>query len=350
MKIAILGDTHFGARNRNVVIEAWQKRFYEEVFWPYIDKEKIQHVIQVGDWFDSRKWLNIQTLAFQKEMMVTPIQKRDMRLDVIVGNHDIPFKHSLKNNSPQQVIGKEQNVNVYETIESFDIEDCKITLMPWVCKDNYEESFETIRGGGDILIGHYDVQGALMFPGHYSRDGFDLFDFKDWNKVISGHYHTQSITENFTYTGTPYELMWSDSGGRHGFWVLDTATKELEFIKNPLGYHIKLIYANNSEPTDLEGEDLKNTYVKLYVKEKESFENFERYIDAINLKEPFELKIIESFEQFNADNVEDIIELSETTDLISEYIDDVATDINKKQIKQIMIEIYEEAKEADDNL
>ena len=96
MKIAILGDTHFGARNRNVVIEAWQKRFYEEVFWPYIDKEKIQHVIQVGDWFDSRKWLNIQTLAFQKEMMVIPIQKRDMRLDVIVGNHDIPFKHSLK--------------------------------------------------------------------------------------------------------------------------------------------------------------------------------------------------------------------------------------------------------------
>tara|TARA_Y100001958_G_C20895180_1_gene319695 strand:- start:218 stop:652 length:435 start_codon:yes stop_codon:yes gene_type:complete len=144
--------------------------------------------------------------------------------------------------------------------------------------------------------------------------------------------------------------MWSDSGGRHGFWVLDTATKELEFIKNPLGYHIKLIYANNSEPADLEGEDLKNSYVKLYVKEKESFENFERYIDAINLKEPFELKIIESFEQFNADNVEDIIELSETTDLISEYIDDVATDINKKQIKQIMIEIYEEAKEADDNI
>ena len=62
------------------------------------------------------------------------------------------------------------------------------------------------------------------------------------------------------------------------------------------------------------------------------------------------MQIIESFEQFNADNVEDIIELSETTDLISEYIDDVATDINKKQIKQIMIEIYEEAKEADDNL
>ncbi len=350
MKIAILGDTHFGARNRNVVIESWQRRFYEEVFWPYIEENKIQRIIQVGDWFDSRKWLNIQTLAFQKEMMVEKCQANNIQLDVLVGNHDIPFKHSLKNNSPSQVLGKEHLVNVVEETKQITIEDCQITLMPWVCKENYEKSFEIIRGGGDVLIGHYDVQGALMFPGNYSKDGFDLFDFKDWKKVISGHYHTQSTTENFTYTGTPYELMWSDSGGRHGFWLLDTATRELEFIPNPHGYHIKLIYANNSEPSDLEGEDLKNTYVKLYVKEKESFENFEKYIDAINLKQPFELKIIESFEQFNADNVEDIIELSETTDLISEYIDDVGTDLNKKQIKEIMLEIYEEAKEADDNI
>ena len=100
MKIAILGDTHFGARNRNVVIEAWQRKFYEQVFWPAIDDKSITHIIQVGDYFDSRKWLNIQTLAFQKEMMVKPVQDRDIRCDVIIGNHDIPFKHSLKNNSP----------------------------------------------------------------------------------------------------------------------------------------------------------------------------------------------------------------------------------------------------------
>ena len=44
MKIAILGDTHFGARNRNIVIEAWQKKFYEETFWPYIDDLSLIHI------------------------------------------------------------------------------------------------------------------------------------------------------------------------------------------------------------------------------------------------------------------------------------------------------------------
>ena len=51
------------------------------------------------------------------------------------------------------------------------------------------------------------------------------------------------------------------------------------------------------------------------------------------------------------ENIWDVImNISETTDLISEYIDDVGTDLNKKQIKEIMLEIYEEAKEADDNI
>ncbi len=349
MKIAILGDTHFGARNRNVVIEAWQRKFYEQVFWPAIDDKSITHIIQVGDYFDSRKWLNIQTLAFQKEMMVKPVQDRDIRCDVIIGNHDIPFKHSLKNNSPNQILGQESNFNVYETITELDIDGCKITLMPWVCKENYEESFARIKQGGEVLIGHYDINGMLMFPGQYSRDGFEVSDYTKWEKVISGHYHTQSEEVNIQYTGTPYELMWSDSGGKHGFWILDTTDKSLEFVQNPYGYHIKLIYDNNTKPKDLT-QDLKNSYVKLYVKEKESFENFEKFIDAINLKEPFELKIVESFEQFNADNVDDIIEMTDTSDLISEYIDDVATDLNKKEIKKIMLEIFEEAQHIDDSI
>ena len=110
-----------------------------------------------------------------------------------------------------------------------------------------------------------------------------------------------------------------------------------------------MIYDNNTRPEHL-SQELKNSYVKLYVKEKESFEDFEKFIDAINLKEPFELKIVESFEQFNADNVDDIIEMTDTSDLISEYIDDVATDLNKKEIKKIMLEIFEEAKDIDDSI
>ena len=45
----------------------------------------------------------------------------------------------------------------------------------------------------------------------------------------------------------------------------------------------------------------------------------------------------------NKQHVKDIIQLSSTTELIGEYIDDVATDNNKESIKNLMIDIYEEA-------
>lgn len=350
MKIAILGDTHFGARNRNITIEKWQRKFYEEYFWPTIDDLGIRQIIQVGDYFDSRKWLNIQTIAFQKDVFVNQAQKRDVNVDVLVGNHDIPFRHSLKNNSPMQILGHEPNFTVYEKPTTCYYHDKELVLMPWICKENYDECMNVIRQGGDTIIGHFEIKGFLMHPGSYSKDGLTRGDFSKWKNVISGHYHSQSKDGNIHYTGTPYQMMWSDCGGKHGFWIYDTDTGESVFKKNPFDYYYKIEYDDDFENSCLEEMDLKDAYVKVNVKEKADFVNFEKFIDTINFHEPFELKINESFEEYSSDNVKEIIELSETTDIISEYIDDVATANNKEEIKKIMISIYEEALHLDDNV
>lgn len=347
MKIAILGDTHFGARNRNITIENWQRKFYEEFFWPKIDELGISHVIQVGDYFDSRKWLNIQTIAFQKEVFVKPSQERNVTVDVLVGNHDIPFRHSLENNSPGQILEHEENITVHDKPFQAVFHGHEITLMPWICKANYDECMDVVRKGGQTIIGHFEIKGFLMHPGSYSRDGMTRGDFSNWNQVISGHYHSQSNEGNIIYTGTPYQMMWSDAGGKHGFWIFDTDTGETTFYKNPFDYYHKIDYTDETKLESLEKYNLKESYVKLMVKEKTDFVNFEKFVDAINFKEPFELKIVESFEEYSSDNVKELIELSETTDIISEYIDDVATTNNKEAIKKIMIEIYEEALHLD---
>ena len=94
----------------------------------------------------------------------------------------------------------------------------------------------------------------------------------------------------------------------------------------------------------------KKVLVKVQVKKKTDFESFEKYVDQINFNNPYEMKIIESFEEYNSDNVGEMIELADTSDLIAEYIDDVATDNNKEQITQLMLSIYEEAKNIDDHI
>lgn len=341
MKIVLLGDTHFGARNSNQVVEQWQKRFYEEVFWPYIEQNGIKTIIQTGDYFDNRKWLNIQSIAFQREVFVEPSQKLGVDVHVLVGNHDIPLRHSLKNNSVRQILNREENIKIYDEVQRLQFEDREITFMPWICKENEEEMMSELHKGGDIIVGHFELMGALMHPGAFSQGGLKHSDFSKWNSVLSGHFHAQSETGNIHYIGTPYQMSWNDSSTRHGFWVLDTTDGSKTFIENSLRYFHRYVWEDN-DPNQFETSNLKNSYVKINVKKKSDFEQFEKFIDKINFGEPFEVKITESFEEYRAENVDDFVELSTTSDLIKEYIDDIAS-VNKDDVKKMMMLIYSEA-------
>jgi len=344
MKIALIGDTHFGARNSNQVVESWQRRFYEEVFWPYIDKHGIKTIIQTGDWFDNRKWINLQSMAFQKEVFVKQAQQREVSTYVIVGNHDIPLRHSLENSSVEQILGSEEFFCVVTKPLTEEFEDRTITLVPWICPNNEIDVLEVIKKGGDILLGHFEITGFVMHPGAIAQDGLSMSDFKGWKKVWSGHYHTQSQNGNIHYLGTPYQMTWNDYSTNHGFWIFDTADDSMVFHKNPFSYFHKFVWDNGC---DVELPDLKNSYCKIVVKKKTDFESFEKFIDKINFLSPFELKITEEFEEYNADNVSDLIEMQSTVDLIAEYVDDVASN-NAEAIKKLMIEIYDEALEVEE--
>ena len=344
MKIAFIGDLHFGSRNTNLVIQRHQEAFLEQIFWPYIKEHNINTVIQTGDYFDNRKWINLQTMSFQKRTFVDKAAELGVTVHGIIGNHDIPLRHSLSMNSPQQIL-TESHMNFYDKPKVINFDGIDITFIPWVCKENYEEITEVINNGGDILVGHLETQGAVLFPGRLSDDGYKPTDFKKWNEVISGHYHSQNKIANIHYIGIPFQLMWTDALVKQGFWIFDTTDRSWEFIENPLRYFHRMTWDDGCDyPLDI----LNDSYVKINIKKKTSFEEFEKFIDRVNFQEPFEVKIVESFEEYNQENVRDLIQLSSTTDLIGEYIDDVATENNKESIKKLMIEIYDEAMSLDE--
>ena len=344
-KVIILGDLHFGARNANRTVEQWQRKFLEETFWPYVKSNGIKNIIQLGDYFDSRKWLGVNTLAFQRNWFVEKCEEHNVQVNMIIGNHDIPYKHTLENNSPEQILDLEPRFTIWTKPGKFTIDDVDFTMIPWMCKDNYEECFNLVKQGGDICVGHFDIEGFVMHPGAVSKEGLHLSDFKSWNTVWSGHYHTQSQNQNIHYLGTPYQMNWSDANSKHGFWVFDTTDRSMEFIENPHRYFHRM-YWNDS--CDYDVTRVKDGYVKVNVQKKSDFEAFENFIDKINFNSPFDLRVIESYEEFNQENVKDLIELASTENLIEEYIDEVATNSNKESVKQMMLTIYQEAMSLED--
>ena len=181
----------------------------------------------------------------------------------------------------------------YDKPTTINFDGVDITFLSWVCKENYEEMSEVIRNGGDMLVGHLETQGAVLMPGRLSDEGYLPADFKNWKEVISGHYHTQNKIANIHYIGIPYQLMWSDTASNQGFWIFDTTDRSWEFIKNHDRYFHRITW---DDGTDYPIEIISDGYVKINIKKKTSFEEFERFLDRVNFEVPFEVKIVESFE------------------------------------------------------
>ena len=45
MKLALITDTHFGARNENSALIKHTTNFFEDTFWPYMDSHNIESII-----------------------------------------------------------------------------------------------------------------------------------------------------------------------------------------------------------------------------------------------------------------------------------------------------------------
>ena len=97
MKIALLSDTHFGARNDSKIFDDFFKKFYDEVFFPYLNEHQIKTVFHLGDVFDRRKYVNFHTLQSCKNYFFEPLANNGIEMFVIPGNHDVYYKNTNNN-------------------------------------------------------------------------------------------------------------------------------------------------------------------------------------------------------------------------------------------------------------
>ena len=67
MKIAIITDQHFGCRKNSKVFHDFFLKFYNDVFFPTLEKEGITTIVDMGDTFDSRKGIDFAALSWAKD-------------------------------------------------------------------------------------------------------------------------------------------------------------------------------------------------------------------------------------------------------------------------------------------
>lgn len=345
MKIAIITDQHFGARNDSVAFLDFYEKFYENTFFPTIDSAGITTVLVLGDTFDRRKYVNFYALDRAKKMFFDKLEERGIAVHMLAGNHDTYFKNTNDVNSPDLLLREYSNINVIDHPTTITVDGTDICMMPWICSENYQASLDEMKTTkSEICMGHFEISGFAMYRGMESHEGMDKTIFDKFDMVFSGHYHHRSDDGHIYYLGNPYELTWQDFNDPRGFHLFDTATRKLEFITNPYTMFARIEYDDKeSEPIEIDAVDLKDKYVKLIVTNKTDFYKFDRFIQKLYNKGCHEIKILEDMSEFEDGEVGEEINLEDTVSVLSHYIDSIQTDVDKEQIKNYMRTLYTEA-------
>ena len=103
MKIALITDTHFGARNDSQIFTDHFMKFYNDIFFPYLEENDIKTLIHLGDLVDRRKYINYVTLNSIRRDFIFRLGDMGVDTHIIIGNHDTYYKNTNRINAVQEL-------------------------------------------------------------------------------------------------------------------------------------------------------------------------------------------------------------------------------------------------------
>jgi DNA repair exonuclease SbcCD nuclease subunit len=354
----LLGDLHFGIKKFSLDLLDNQLMFFDNQVIPYMLKRGIRQIIQVGDLFDNRTIIDIAFLQILRERFFDVLQKNNINMLVIVGNHDIAYKNT-RDTTILKVIQDLYPDNFTLINDQIVIDSCG--FIPWLVPG--ETISRDILKNSKYIFGHLECEGFEIANGvidKHSEISTNTFQqHKNIKAVFSGHYHIPNTKGLIKYIGTPYQLNWGDSGNIHGFYDVNLGidSYSMDFIPNNKSkQHIKIWFDNKILligdklfNTPLNDEQLNN--LEDFLLEENSNMDVKIYLQGYILSEHHNQTYYELISILNKYNVDPIIidnrdeelqeaisnatsntqvtqsQLSDTTKFISDFIEENHPDL-----------------------
>ena len=345
MKVAIITDQHFGFKKGSKLYHDYFLKFYEETFFPTLEREGITTILDLGDTFDNRKGIDSYSLDWAKKHYFDPIRNMGISLVSIVGNHTAFYKNTNEINTIDLLLREYDNVTIISECQELKVDNLDILFIPWINIENEIETYKKIKETKcKVAMGHLELNGFVATHGHLMEHGADFEIYNKFKQVFSGHYHTRSNNGTIYYLGNPYEMFWNDVNDKRGFHIYDTETLKLKTINNPFQLYKVINY--HDTPRQLTNfTEYTGKIVKVVVRQKSDEKEYNRFMRALDKARPVDVKIVERTDHLAIAN-EVIDQTEDTMTLLTKYIDDLDTDLDRIRIKKVISEIYTEALEC----
>jgi DNA repair exonuclease SbcCD nuclease subunit len=329
-KVAIFSDLHLGIHGNS---EEWHKISLDWCEWivKSLQDKKIRDIFFLGDFFDNRSEISVQTIHVASEIME---KLSSFNIFMIVGNHDAFYKNRSDVHSLGLMRGY-PNVKIIDDNFIIDQFDKQMLFVPW--------NNPIPDGNFDYIFGHFEIQTFKMNNFKVCDHGFTPFDLVSKGKnIFSGHFHTKSSKQYknscITYVGNTFPMDFSDVDDEKGYYILDIEHDDLKFISNIISPRYKKVLI--SEVDKLKKDDIQNNFIKLII----DSDLEESKLDEIKLKigkdTPHTFLIEHNFTKTTINNVEDIDSI-EISSMMDEFISQLKLESNQEErIKQITSELY----------
>ena len=211
MTIALITDQHLDGRKNSQSFWEFFMKFYDNVFFPTLEKHKIKTIIDLGDTFDNRKSMDLNSWHRIKTRYFQVLADMGIEIHMLVGNHTAYYKNTNKVNTPDLLLDSFDNIHTYDEVTDVEIEGRKFTMLPWINPENEDHVRKHLDNtDSEVVCGHLELNGFAAIPGHYFEGGgWDRRSFAKFKKVYSGHFHFPSEKGNVKYLGNPYEMFWN---------------------------------------------------------------------------------------------------------------------------------------------
>lgn len=346
MKIAIITDIHFDVRNGSKYFLDKYQEFFDRIFFLTLKERGITTLWILGDIWEYRTKLNAVSLHRAQRMFYDRLEEEGIKTYIIYGNHDVAYKNTNEVNTVDFLGKMYSNIHVVKTFETIQFDSLPVNFLSWVNNSNLEACLEFIsQCPPTMLCGHLEIKTFEMHKGAFCQHGFDKTLFDRFDQVLSGHFHTISSDGKIFYISNPFQTNWSDYNQEKGFRILDTETRDLEFIRNPFDVYDKIVYNDDIDITEFDYDSFSNKIVRIYVQSYATANRnkLDLFLEKLSFK-TYSSELVEIDDTVAVDS-DGNIEFVDNRQLIETYISEVIQNdnIDKGMLLDMFNEMYNEA-------
>ena len=334
-KVLVFSDFHVGLKNGSASRLKIAAICLKEIV-SAIKANDIKTVIFCGDYFHSRKSLELNTLDAGNKFL--SILAKYAKVYLIVGNHDLFYKN-VNDISSVSIFKDHSNVEVISEPTEIELNGQKSILVPWNSNlSNYKpETF-------DLMFGHFDISSKYLIASYIEANSVDKSKSKEdilekmirsdsllneatlsdqleseisyvisenkksndlvgnfvdivkkGGQVFAGHIHDHkefvSKGREFIFVGSPYQQNFGEMASIDGFYILDEHNKRIfkEITSTPR--YIKIY--NSRVTDDFDFSVVKGNFVMRVIDKEISVDLNAKIENQISNNLPFEQELSE---------------------------------------------------------